>query len=235
MSKKKRKKAAQKRQGFSLSSLPWRRLRRPLIILGSLVVVAGGVILVANPFASPPTAIDADGLEVTVGVIDTPGASPEQGKPAPNFVLADYDGNAVRLSDFKGKNVYVNFWATWCPPCEREMPDIVRTQEEFPDDLVVIAINRGEGTGRAKQWSDARGHTGKILFLTDPREDVTREYRVRGMPTNVFIDRNGIIRRYFPSALTRERMRESVEFLLSLPGPDDLANPASEPGAQSPP
>ena len=77
---------------------------------------------------------------------------PKAGKLAPDFEISDFDGTRHRLSDFRGKVVYVTFWASWCGPCKAELPDIEQLQADHPDDLVVVAVNRAEPLGRARSF-----------------------------------------------------------------------------------
>ena len=114
------------------------------------MLALAALVLLDNPFATP-TAIDANGERVETGPVYTPGAAPRPGRPAQNFVLADYEGKAVRLNDFEGKVVFLNFWATWCTACEAEMPDMQQLAKRYGDELVVLAVNRGESPGRAKK------------------------------------------------------------------------------------
>lgn len=187
-----------------------RRHRGWLWFAGSVALIVAAVIYFADPF-STPTAIDADGSKVETGVIKTEGASPRERRPAPNFVLADYEGNAVRLSDFRGKTVLLNFWATWCTTCEAEMPDMQRLAEENPDDLVVLAVNQAEGRGRAKSWSDARGLTA-LEFVLDTEEEVTNAYKLpSGLPHSFFIDENGVVRIVKHGGMRYEEMKQLLE------------------------
>jgi peroxiredoxin len=179
--------------------------------------LAALIIWLTDPFASP-TAIDADGTRVTVGPIRTPGAAPRVGRIAPDFVLPDYEGRAVRLSDFRGKVVFLNFWATWCTACEREMPDMQRLARKYPDDVVVLAINRGESTGSARAWSDAR-NLPDIRFVVDSQERVARAYRLgSGMPQSFFIDPEGVIRSIVPGAQSFAQMEQHVLDTRALAG-----------------
>jgi len=189
----------------------WVRKHTRLIgFLLSLPVIAGVYIFLADPF-STPTAIDADGRKVETGAIETDRAAPLEGRPAPNFVLADYDGRAVRLSDFEGKTVLLNFWATWCTTCEAEMPDMQLLAEENPDDLVVLAVNQAEGTGRAKAWSDDRGLTA-LTFALDTDEEVTRAYKLpSGLPHSFFIDGDGVVRAVKHGGMRYEEMKQLLE------------------------
>jgi thiol-disulfide isomerase/thioredoxin len=189
----------------------WARRHTTLLgFVASVPIIVGLIIFFADPF-STPTATEADGTKVETGVIETEGAAPRERRPAPNFVLADYDGKAVRLSDFHGKTVLLNFWATWCTTCEAEMPDMQRLAEEHPDDLVVLAVNQAEGRGRAKGWSDARNLTA-LTFVLDTDEDVTRAYRLpSGLPHSFFIDEDGIVRVVKRGGMRYDEMRQLLD------------------------
>lgn len=187
-----------------------RRQRGWLWFAGSVAVIVAAVVYFADPF-STPTATEADGSKVETGVIETEGASPRERRPAPNFVLADYEAKAVRLSDFRGKTVLLNFWATWCTTCEAEMPDMQRLAEENPDDLVVLAVNQAEGRGRAQSWSDARELTA-LKFVLDTNEDVTNAYKLpSGLPHSFFIDENGVVRIVKHGGMRYEEMKQLYE------------------------
>lgn len=194
----------------------YRRWIRRAGVLAGLAVVAVALWFIVDPLAGPPTALDGSGREVEVGVLDRDGTRAQRGHPAPSFVLADYNDRAVRLDDFEGKVVFVNFWAAWCAFCEEEMPDIVRIAEEFPDEVVVLAVNRGESKGTAVGWTE--GHDFPDLpnmhWILDPREEVTRAYRVDGMPQSFFINIDGYISREVRRVTDYEEMRAAVEAAL---------------------
>ena len=170
-----------------------KRHRSWFITPGVLAALAGLIFYFADPFATY-TAVDDSGKTVDTGIIKVDGAAPRERRPAPDFLLADYEGKAVKLGDFRGKTVLLNWWATWCTVCEAEMPDMQRLASENRDDLVILAINRGEGTGTARSWSDARGLTA-LKFVMDKNEDVARGYKLpSGMPNSFFVDKDGIVR-----------------------------------------
>lgn len=194
----------------------YQRWFRRLGVLAALAVAAAVLWFLVDPLQGAPTAIDANGQEVATGVIDRPGASASTGSLAPNFLLADYDRRAVRLDQFEGKVVFVNFWASWCEFCEQEMPDIMRVAQQYPDDLVVLAVNRGEGAGRAKSWTG--GHNfpdlANVHWLLDPNEDVVDKYRVDGMPQSFFVDQNGIVRQGLRRVSDYSEMLDVVRSIL---------------------
>jgi thiol-disulfide isomerase/thioredoxin len=183
----------------------------------ALALIAGAWIIL-DPYAAP-TALDANGRQVTLGPIDDqPDARPRAGAPAPKFLLADYDGNAVRLDQFEGKVVFLNFWATWCTACEAEMPDMNRLAKQHPDDLVVLAVNRGESKSSAKKWSDSR-NLDNILFAVDPRESISGTYKLpNSMPVSFFIDAQGNVTRVVPAAQSYAMMEQAYKEAKALSG-----------------
>ena len=113
-------------------------------------------------------------------------------EPAPDFKLPNLDGQSVSLSDFRGKPVLVNFWATWCGPCRFEMPFIQEIYEEWSDKgLVVLAIDMGESPSTVKDF--IQSHNFSFPVLLDTNQDVALQYNIRGIPATFFIDKDGII------------------------------------------
>ena len=216
MSKKKRKRVKEPESPIAGFIRRHPKLGRRLGITAALAVAALAFWFVADPFGGGLTAIDESGEEVRVGIIDgEPNAKARTGRPAPNFLLPDYEGQAVRLDQFQGKVVFINVWASWCGPCEREMPFIQRVAEQFPDDVVVLALNRGESKGIATGWTRSRNFREDLpnfYWLLDEREIVFREYqRGSGMPQSFFIDRNGIVRETITRGIEYDEMLVIVQ------------------------
>lgn len=143
--------------------------------------------------------------------IERPQGRVEVGSQAPNFTLNDFSGNQVSLSRFLGKPVFIDFWASWCPPCVEEIPEIEKIHREFPD-LIVLGIHRTETEGADIGSSFARKLGATYILLEDSDGEVykTMTSGQRFMPYSVFIDKNGVIVDKKAGSKTPEDMRERV-------------------------
>ncbi len=167
------------------------------IILIGVVVVLGGVWTIANRV--PGNASSAGELA----------PAPIKGHPAPNFTLTTTDGQTVSLTDFKGKPVLLNFWATWCPPCRAETPDLQATHREIGDKLTIIGVNMtSQDGGDVTAFMREFGVTYPVVL--DSNGDAARAYNILGLPTSVFIDRNGIISEVFTGAVNKAYVESKV-------------------------
>ncbi len=117
---------------------------------------------------------------------------PEVGAQAPDFELERIDGGTLRLSELRGKPVLVNFWATWCAPCELEMPDIQKYYEQYPGQFEVVAVNADEPLRSVANFATDIGVTFPVVL--DPGLKVQALYRPRGLPTSFLIDADGHVR-----------------------------------------
>ena len=116
--------------------------------------------------------------------------SAQMGQLAPDFSLPTLGGGETNLSDYAGQVVLVNFWATWCPPCKAEMPDINAYYEARQDDgLVVLAVNAQEDAATVSSFIEATGFSFPVLLDSDGR--VEQQYQVRSFPMTFVIDRDG--------------------------------------------
>lgn len=117
------------------------------------------------------------------------------GEPAPDFSLPDVDGKRYRLSELRGRVVLVNFWATWCPPCRREMPSLQRLWEQLKDrGVTILAIDVGEDEDTIFGFSFATGTTLDFPILLDRESKVIEQWPVRALPTSFVVDRAGKLR-----------------------------------------
>jgi peroxiredoxin len=135
--------------------------------------------------------------------------APEIGHPAPDFTLVDLKGNEVALSDFRGKTVFINFWATWCPPCRAEMPEIEAVHQEYKDKgVVVLGVDISEPENTVRQYIQKGGFSWTIVL--DSTGEVARNYQIAAIPTSFFIDREGIIRAVNIGAMTKRAMENKL-------------------------
>jgi len=120
--------------------------------------------------------------------------APHPGFQAPDFTLQTSQGEMVTLSDLRGQAVIINLWASWCPPCRVEMPELQKVYQAYHDQgLQVLAVNvtSQDDTQAAVKFSAQLGLTFPILLDLDG--DVSRAYRLQSLPTTYFVDRDGII------------------------------------------
>ncbi len=135
--------------------------------------------------------------------------------PAPDFELPTLDGRRVKLSDFRGQAVLLNFWATWCPPCKIEMPWFVDIQKEYGKDGLVVLGVAMDDTESAKiaAFASEMGVNYQVLLGTDQVSDDYGD--VRSLPTTFYIDRNGNIVSKAVGLLGRQEIENDVKKALS--------------------
>jgi len=139
-------------------------------------------------------------------------APPPAAVPAPEFKLAAPDGTPMSLSDLRGKVVLLNLWATWCPPCAAEMPELNALYRRYGNakDFVVVGVDLQEGPEAVADFAQRNNITFPLLLDRDGR--VTREdYGIRTLPASVIIDREGRIRDSWTGALRPEAMLARLE------------------------
>ncbi|MDP3421792.1 MAG: TlpA disulfide reductase family protein [Thiobacillus sp.] len=115
-------------------------------------------------------------------------------KPAPALKLKDIEGKSHDLAKLKGKVVLINFWATWCPPCRREMPSMERLSQRFKGQpFVVLAVDVGEDVDTIETFTSQLDTTLTFPILLDTRSHAMRAWRVAGLPTTFLVDKQGRI------------------------------------------
>lgn len=121
------------------------------------------------------------------------GEKPRAGIAAIDFTARDLFGYEQKLSDYYGKVIFLNFWATWCPPCRAEMPSIQKLYEQLVhEDFVILAVSVDkEGEPVVRPFLDQTGYTFPVLL--DPRGKAASKYGVRGIPATFIINRDGMI------------------------------------------
>lgn len=127
--------------------------------------------------------------------------------------LRGLDGQAVSLASLRGRPVWINFWATWCPPCQQETPDLRETFEAHRGDgLALVSIDVQEDPATVRAYAERYGL--RYTVALDLTGSTVATYRVFGLPTHYFIDRDGIIRDRYFGPLTREQMEQRLAAII---------------------
>ncbi len=167
----------------------------------AIITIAVLGLLVVQACTPSSQAIQGGQQEASVGI--------SVGEIAPDFTLSDLDGNELSLSDFRGKAVFINFWATWCPPCRAEMPEIEAVYQEYKDkDVEVIGVDLLETKDEVSQFVQQYGYS--WTFVIDTTGEVATTYNLAAIPTSFFIDREGIIRVVNIGAMTKRAMKTAL-------------------------
>lgn len=140
---------------------------------------------------------------------------PEVGFTAPAFALTGLDGKEVKLADFRGKPVFLNFWATWCPPCREEMPFVQELLSAYGKDVAFLAVNltaSERGVKSVEEFMRQNGYT--LPVALDKSGNVADKYLVRAIPTSFFIDAKGRIRQKVIGGMDKETMQGYLREIL---------------------
>ncbi|UYG98088.1 TlpA family protein disulfide reductase [Cytobacillus firmus] len=132
----------------------------------------------------------------------------EVGDIAPNFTLEDVDGNKVSLSDFRGEFVILNFFASWCPPCREEAPELQAFEEEYGKQTKLLILSRAEPKVQVQEFIKEFKSTS--TYLLDYNDSMAKPYGIVGQPETFFIDESGIIRYHHIGPMTKEFMVDTV-------------------------
>ena len=147
---------------------------------------------------------------------ETESGDAEQKIQAPDFTAIDMDGNEVSLSDFVGKPVVVNFWASWCGPCKMEMPDFNEIYHEYGDEVVFMMVNMTDGGQEtlesAKEFINSQPYDFPVYF--DVNMEAAIAYGVSAIPMTFFIDAEGNVVTYALSMLDAATLEKGIEMIL---------------------
>ena len=136
------------------------------------------------------------------------------GEPAPDFELTTLTGETFKLSEQRGKVVFLNLWATWCPPCVAEMPDIQKLYEAHPDDLTVIGASLDDDQATVEEYLSENSYTYPIAMDEDFKLSGDLYY-TRGIPLSVFISPSGVMTYMNPGMLEYDAMEELYQQALA--------------------
>ena len=183
-------------------------------VLAFAVVIVGASVLYNRLSAD----VDMGGIATTPQVVEDPtGETEAQGSEAPDFTVYDMEGNAHKLSDFRGKPVLLNFWASWCGPCQMEMPDFQKFYESHGDQVHFVIVNLTDGQQETVESASAfiaeKGYTFPVYYDTDI--DAAAKYGVSAVPVSYFIDAEGYFVAWAQGALTADMLQQGMDMLLS--------------------
>ncbi len=136
--------------------------------------------------------------------------------PAPDFTVYDIDGTPVKLSDYKGTPVILNFWASWCGPCKNEMPDFEEAYALYGEQIQFMMVNLTDGSQEtvesASQLIADRGYSFPVFY--DTQLDAATVYGVRSIPTTYFIDAEGNIAAYGTGSMNLKTVQAGIDMIL---------------------
>ncbi|HEX8026721.1 MAG TPA: TlpA disulfide reductase family protein [Candidatus Limnocylindrales bacterium] len=207
-------------------------LRQVTLVIGVVAVVAVVLTLANAPLGRTGTNLPIP--EPGAYLLSSPIPGLNRGDQAPElavtradgttYQLVDLDGNPVRLADLRGKVVWLNFWASWCPPCQSETPLLRQMDEQYRDrGLALIGVQVQQTVDDGRRY--AATYSLEYRIGADVTGEIFREYRVFALPTQFFIDANGIVRAVVNGPMTEESATNMLDAL--LPG----ASPAASPGS----
>lgn len=216
-----------------------RKILPLIVVVAAFVLVLGAAALLYNQLGSrfaPDTLAAEPGASQAADSSGDSGASGSAGTAedsagdssdseaqrtaAPDFTVTDLEGNEVHLSDFLGKPVVLNFWASWCGPCKSEMPDFEEIYAEYGDDIHFVMVNATDGSREtvdaASSFIAEQGYTFPVYYDTEYDASIT--YGVTALPTTYFIDAEGYLVAHAFSALDKETIQTGIDMILPAAG-----------------
>ena len=139
----------------------------------------------------------------------------ENGGTVPDFTVYDKDGNEVKLSDYFGKPIVLNFWASWCGPCKNEMPEFNEVWEELEGEVVFLMVNVTDGyqetVASASSYVESKGYTFPVFYDTSLAAAMT--YQAYSLPTTYFIDADGVGQAKATGSIDKATLLQGIELI----------------------
>lgn len=192
--------------------------------IGGLILIGAGMFMVINGFDGINNQINnvenseivKENNENSDSQVEKENVT-EDSSSAIDFILYDQYGKEHKLSDYKGKTVFLNFWATWCPPCKGEMPHIEELYNEYNkngDEVIILGVASPEiGSEGSKEdiieFLNKEGYTFPVVF--DNNGNLLYQYGINAFPSTFIIDKNGKIDKYIPGAMDKDTMKYLID------------------------
>lgn len=182
-----------------------------IILIIAFVVLLGGAYILYSQLGQSQTPD-----QLSVEQQENNETEENQKTLAPDFTVYDADGNQVKLHDFIGKPIVLNFWASWCGPCQMEMPDFQKFYESHGDEVNFVIVNLTDGQQEtvesASAFIEEKGYTFPVYYDTDI--DAAMKYGVSAVPVSYFIDAEGYFAAWAQGALSADMLQQGMDLLL---------------------
>ena len=188
-----------------------------IFILAFVFLMGGASVLysrLGKSMAPDPLAVQEAASQNTSGGTEDEAPAPER-LVAPDFTVYDRDGNEVKLSDYHGKPIVLNFWASWCGPCQMEMPDFHEKHQELGEDITFLMVNMTDGSRETVEGASAfvteKGYAFPVFF--DTQTNAAATYGVNSLPTTYFIDADGYAIAQAKGAIDGEALQRGIDLI----------------------
>ncbi len=192
----------------------YKLLKLLIWVLAFAVLIVGASLLYSNLSGK----VALGGLATTPQVMEgeATASTEPQPAPAPDFTVYDLEGNPHKLSDFRGRPVILNFWASWCGPCVSEMPEFQKFYDAYGEEIHFLLVNLTDGhqetVESASSFLEKHGYTLPVYYDTDI--DAAMVYGVNAVPVSYFLDAEGNFVAWAQGALNEDMLNQGVEMLL---------------------
>lgn len=190
-----------------------------ILVVLFIVLMAGASVLYNNLSKNyqPDTLLTENNNDATENTNQPEDTSSESKNLAPNFTVYDLEGNEVNLTDFFGKPIIINFWASWCGPCKMEMPDFNEAYETYKDEIEFLMVNMTDGSREtievASSFIAESGYTFPVYYDTDYSAAIT--YSVSSLPTSYFLNAEGELVTYARGAINGATLEKGIGMILN--------------------